>query len=258
MRLPKCPQLFFPDQLVVRVSGSGLLEWRSSSVHYKKNNSCCENIDFSPFVFLVKNFRSHVALSSQFSLKDSLAVSAFEEAGKAKVCYFEDKCIREKEVFWFDIAMCVALLVHVVDSIHHLVKVCSCDLLRELASVCYKVKQLSSSRELQHKCEAVACKLLSGLEDGVLPDTDQLDEVVVVQVLHGMQLIFHIIGEGGELFEFFEGHAISLGIECLIHAALVMKLQSLVARPELLDYPELVQVLPMILLFLFHQRLLLR
>jgi hypothetical protein len=71
--------------------------------------------------------------------------------------------------------MSVSFFVHVVNAVHHLMEVGPWNLFRKLSSVCYEVKQLSSSCILKYKCEAVGGKLFFGLEDCMLANTNELD-----------------------------------------------------------------------------------
>ena len=203
--LPKDIVFLFLEDLVVGVGGGGLLEGRVAGVHDEENDSGSKNVNNFTLIFLVGNLRGHVSLSAQLGPEHSSAVLALEQAGEAEIGDLEDEEVGEQQVLGLDIAVRVALLVHVVQPVHHLVEVGPRHLLREFTSLGHKIKQLSTPHELQHDGEAGGGGLVFGLVGGALSDAEQSDQVLVVELLHDPQFVLERLEGGGFFFVFFDG-----------------------------------------------------
>lgn len=85
--------------------------------------------------------------------------------------------------------MSKAFSVHIVKAIHHLMKVSPRYLLWKLPSFGNEVKELSSSNILQHDRKAIVRYLILLFIDGILPHTDQLHQILMVQLLHDSEFM---------------------------------------------------------------------
>ena len=205
MGLPEDVVFLFLEDLVVGVGGGGLLEGRVACVHDEQNHSRGENVNALTLIFLVGDLRGHVSLSAQLGPEHSGAVLALEQAGEAEIRDLEDEEVGEEQVLGLDVAVRVALLVHVVQPVHHLVEVGPRHLLRELAGLGHEIKQLSAADELQHDGEAGGGGLVFGLVGGVLSDAEQSDQVLVVELLHDSEFVLERLEGGRFFFVFLDG-----------------------------------------------------
>lgn len=77
----------------------------------------------------------------------------------------------------------------VIESIHHLVEICSGNFLRELSSLSHKVKEFSTANELQDDGKAGVCGLVFVLKCGVLSNGKQFDQIFMVKLLHDVEFM---------------------------------------------------------------------
>lgn len=79
-------------------------------------------------------------------MQHSRAIFSPKQAGKAEISYLQEKAIREQKIFRFDVSVSVTFLVHIVQAIHHLMKIGSGNFLREFSCLNDVVEELASSR----------------------------------------------------------------------------------------------------------------
>jgi len=115
-------------------------------VHDEKDNGCGEEVGHLSLVWLLlEDFRSHVAWRSDDRLVESASISAFKRACEAKVDYLQIVIVViKKDVFWLQIAVRETVLVDVVESKQHLLKVVSANFLVERSAVGHIVEQLTA------------------------------------------------------------------------------------------------------------------
>ena len=78
----------------------------------------------------------------------------------------------------------------VVQTVHHLMEVGPWHFFWEFAGVSHEIEEFSSSNELQHDGEAVVGGLISFFVGGIFPDTDQFDQILVIEGFHDLELVF--------------------------------------------------------------------
>ena len=122
-------------------------------------------------------------------MEDTSAVLALDETGETKIGQFQYKLLVEQNVFGLDVSMSIALGVHVVEAVHHLVEVGSGDDFGELASVGNKIKELSTAHILKNDGEALVSRFILFFVGGVLSHSHKLDQVLVVEVFHDTELM---------------------------------------------------------------------
>lgn len=74
---PKSIKLFILQKFVIRIVWNGLFERWVSSIHDEKNNTWGKDITFCAVIIFSWNFRSHVAFSSEFSMKNASSILTF-------------------------------------------------------------------------------------------------------------------------------------------------------------------------------------
>lgn len=102
-------------------------------------------------------------------------VLALDETGETKIGQFQYKLLVEQNIFGLDVSVSIALGVHVVEAVHHLVEVGSGDDFGELASVGNKIKELSTAHILKNDGEALVSRFILFFVSGVFPDSHKLD-----------------------------------------------------------------------------------
>jgi hypothetical protein len=122
-------------------------------------------------------------------VENTSAIFALDETGETKIRQFEYKLLVEENIFGFDISMSVAFGVHVVEAVHHLVKVCSGDDFGELASVGDEIEELPSADVLEDDGKALVSRFILFFVGGVLSHSHKLDQVLVVEVFHDTELM---------------------------------------------------------------------
>lgn len=108
--------------------------------------------------------------------------------------------------------MGIAFAMKIVKAIHHLVEVGPGDSLGELAGVSNKVEEFSSTDVLEDDGETVVGCLIFLLVSCVFTDADQLDQILMVELLHDVELMLESLKGGGFLLILFDGHEPSLFI----------------------------------------------
>ena len=93
----------------------------------------------------------------------------------------------------------------IMKSIHHLMEVGPGNSFREFTSVGHKVKELTSAHILQHNGEAVVCALILFLVCSVISNTNQFDQILVVEDLHDIELVLESFKGRGFLLVLFDG-----------------------------------------------------
>jgi hypothetical protein len=114
--------------------------------------------------------------------------------------------------------MRVSLGVHVVQTVHHLVEVCSGHFLRELACFGNEIEELSSADVLQHDGETTVDRFILLLIGGVLTDADQFDQVFVVELLHDVELVLEGVQRRSFLLVLLDGHQVSVFVLPQLHS----------------------------------------
>jgi len=69
---------------------------------------------------------------------------------------------------------------HVVNSIHHLMKVCSGNSLRKFAGLSYKIEKFSSARILEHNGEATDALVIGFFVDCGFFDAYQFNQILMI------------------------------------------------------------------------------
>lgn len=218
MSLPEDVKLLLLEDLVVRISWRCLLKGRISGIHDEEDDSRCEDVHTLALVFFTRDLWSHIAFSSQLGPEDASAVLALEEGGEAEVSDLEDEEVREQQILRLDVSVRISLLMHVMEAVHHLVEVGPGNLFRELASLCHEVEELTSSNELKHDGETAVGGFILILIGGVLSDTDQFDQVLMVELLHDAQLMLEGVEGGSFLLVFLDGDGVALFIGSQLHS----------------------------------------
>jgi len=175
MSFPENVLFILFNQFVVRVSRSCFLEWRISSIHYEKNHSWCKNIHTLTLIFLPGYLRSHIAFSSQFRSQNSWTIFTLQSCWKTKISQFKYEYVRQEYILWFNVPMSKSFLMKIMQSIHHLMKISSSNLLWEFTSFGNEIKQFSSPYVLQNNCKTVVAGLILFFIDGVFSNTDKFD-----------------------------------------------------------------------------------
>lgn len=240
MGLPEDVVLLLLEDFVVGISWSCFLEWRISCIHDEENDSRCEDVHTFTLIFLARDLWSHVALSSQLCSKNSSAVLALEKGREAEVSDLEDEEMREKQILRLDVPMRVSLLMHVMEAVHHLVEVGPGNLFRELASLRNEVKELTPSNELQHDGETVVGGFIFILIGGVLSDTDQFDQILMVKLLHDAQLMLKSLKGSSLLLVFLDGDGVAMFISSQFHPKSEGRVLCMVAGSKGTDDPVLI------------------
>jgi hypothetical protein len=122
-------------------------------------------------------------------VENTSAILSLDETGKTKIGQFEYKLLVEENIFGFDISMRVALGVHVVEAVHHLVEVGSGDEFGELACVGDEIKELSAAHVFENDGKALVSRFILFFVGGVLSYSHKLDQVLVVKVFHDTELM---------------------------------------------------------------------
>lgn len=102
--------------------------------------------------------------------------------------------------------MGVAFLMKVMESIHHLMEIGPGNFFREFAGVGHKIEKFAPSDVLQYDGETAIGDFVFLLVSGVFPDTDEFDQIFVVQLLHDVEFVLESLQGGGFLFVLLDGH----------------------------------------------------
>ncbi len=125
---PEGDEVLLFDEAVVGVIGCCFLEWRGTCVHYEEDHSSRKDIDFSAVVALSLDLGRHIPLRTQFGAHVARSVLPLQSPCETKVGDLQYKIVREQNILRFDIPMSVTLLMHVVQSVQHLLEVGSGDI----------------------------------------------------------------------------------------------------------------------------------
>jgi len=120
--------------------------------------------------------------------------------------------MRKEYILRFNVSMSISFLMHVMESIHHLVEVGPTNFFCKLSSLSNEIKEFSSSHIFQNDSETVICGLILFLVDSVFPHTQQFYQILMIQLFHNVELMFQSFQGGCLFFVFLDGHQISLGI----------------------------------------------
>ena len=116
--------------------------------------------------------------------------------------------------------MRISLVVHVMQPVHHLMEVSPRHLLCELPRLSHKIKELAACRIFQDNSKAGLNSALGELIDRVLLDSNEPNQVFVVQLPHYLQLLLQGFKGGGFVLVLLDGHCLPLGIEAQLHSKL--------------------------------------
>ena len=100
----------------------------------------------------------------------------------------------------------------IVESIHHLVEIGSGNSFRKFAGIGNKIKEFTSSDVLEHDGEAIVGGLIFFFIGSVFPDADQFNQILVVEDLHDVELMFEGFKGGGLFFVLLDGDESALFI----------------------------------------------
>ena len=206
MRVPEDIEPLLFDELVVWIVDHCLFERRIASVHDEEDDSAREDVRLPAVVMLQRNLRSHVSLSAQLSVQDASAVVPSNQARKPKICNLQYEVRAQQHILRFDVPMRVSLLMHVVDSIHHLVEVSPCNSLCEFASFRHVIKQLAPACVLKYNGEAAQGRLIRFLIQCLFLNRNQLDQILVIEYLHYIEFLLESFEGGSLMFVLFDGY----------------------------------------------------
>mmetsp|Transcript_6366 Transcript_6366/g.8253 ORF Transcript_6366/g.8253 Transcript_6366/m.8253 type:complete len:428 (+) Transcript_6366:241-1524(+) len=165
------------------------LERRVTRVHNEQNNGGSEEIYHVSLIWLsLMNFRSHVALSSKFSLEHAAAVTALNRSGKTEVSDLNVEVFVKQDILGLKISVSNTIVVDVVKGRKNLFEVEAADSFMELTSGGDKVEEFTTLNELKNDVSSI--DLLAG---ALLPDTvsvifNQVYNVGMAEVLHNLDL----------------------------------------------------------------------
>jgi len=131
VRFPENVSAVARDVIVESVGGEGMSERRVAGHHDKEDDSCSKEIDNLTLIrsFLVK-LRSHVHLSSEFSVKLATSVTTFSRSSEAEVSNLDVEILSDEHVLGLQISVGNALRVHVMESREHLSEVVATNFFR--------------------------------------------------------------------------------------------------------------------------------
>lgn len=140
MGFPKEVHPLLLYEFVVRVVGSCPLERRVARVDDEQYDSRSEDIHLPPVVLLAQYLGSHVALSSQPGFEHPAPIPPPQQAGEAEVSDLKHVGVRQQQILGLYIPVSIALLVHVVDTVHHLMKIGPRHFLRKPTSLSHEIE----------------------------------------------------------------------------------------------------------------------
>ena len=130
----------------------------------------------------------------------------------------------EKDVFWLDVPVGVALAVHVVETIHHLVEVGPGDLFCEFSGIGDVVEELSSADVLEDDGETLVLGFVSAFVGGIFPNVDEFHEVVMVEDLHYTELVLQGVQIRSLFLISLDGHVSSIVVHSQLHSKIKSRL----------------------------------
>ena len=133
------------------------------------------------------NLWGHVIESSEFGRQVATAILSFDWSCKAEVSDLDIELGVEQDILRFQISMCNAHVVAVVQALHKLFKVVSGNWFLKSSGVCNKVKQLSTTGEFKHYVRNLFCfsTQLHIVSCSVL---NLINYVLVFELRHGLHL----------------------------------------------------------------------
>jgi hypothetical protein len=107
---------------------------------------------------------------------------------------------------------------HVVNSIHHLMKVCSGNSLWKFPGFSYKIEKFSSTGILEHNGEATGTLLIGFFVDCWFFDAYQLNEILMNEFLHDCQLLLEGLEGRCFVFVLLYRHVLIVEINSQLHS----------------------------------------
>jgi hypothetical protein len=132
--------------------------------------------------------------------------------------------------------MRIALIVHVVNAVHHLVEVGPGHSLGELAAFGYKVKELASASVFQDDGKAIDCWLVGFFIYCRLFNCDKFDEILMNKLFHDCQFFFECFEGGGLMFVLLDSHVFVFDVDSQFYS---MHVGTRTLRNSLLPEPLL-------------------
>jgi len=114
--------------------------------------------------------------------------------------------MRKEYIFWFNVPMSITLLMHKMQSVHHLVEIGPADLFREFASLSDKIKEFSTSHIFKNNSKTIICSLILFFVDSVFSHTDQFYQILVVQLFHDVEFMLESFQSGCLFLVFLDGN----------------------------------------------------
>lgn len=135
----------------MRIIRVGRVEWRSLGQHDEADDTSSDNVDSFSLVRLSHvDFRSHVTLCAELSLQLSLSVAAHDRSCETKVRNFEFEVFFKHKIFGLEVTMADTCLVHVVQSLEHLLGVKPTDWLAKLTPERDEIEQLATAAKFKN------------------------------------------------------------------------------------------------------------
>lgn len=102
--------------------------------------------------------------------------------------------------------MRIALIVHVMNAVHHLVEVGPAHSLGKLATFSHEVEKFTSAGIFQDDGETIDGWLVGFLIGCELFDCDKFDEILMGELFHDCQFFFECFEGGGLMFVLLDRH----------------------------------------------------
>lgn len=134
----------------MRIVGYSLSKWRVTRVQNEKDYTKSKKINNLSLIRLsAQDLRSHIALSSQNSVKETTAISSFDRCCKTEISNLSIIIAVKKNVLWFQVTVDHSLTVAVMKRLQHLFEVKTANFSSE-GPKRYVIKQLTSLNKLHH------------------------------------------------------------------------------------------------------------
>jgi len=147
--LPEDIRLLHEEELVVRVLGVSLIEWRMAREHDEHDDSDSKQVNLvSSVLTLFFDFWRHVARRTELREEQAFSVTALNRGSEAKVNNTQVELIVDENIFWLQVAMAGTARMARVQSVKHVAEVVAANLARGRAES-EEVKELALLHQLQ-------------------------------------------------------------------------------------------------------------
>jgi len=180
---PKYSILLLFYQLKKRIIRYCFLKRRKPAVHNKEDNSRSKNVNTFSFISFLENLGGHIAFSAELCFENPIAWFTFEGGCKPKINKLKHIFIWKKEILRLDVSMSKSLSMKVVDAIHHLMKIRSSHLFRELSSFRYIIEEVSSQVFHDNYHAFLGCFVFI-FEYSIFPHTNEFNQILMIKRLH--------------------------------------------------------------------------